>query len=75
MRLYTVVMVLLDLQKAFDTVDHKICYKLKPMGPRSTNWFESYLGNSSQLFNIGKTYSDSAAVACVVPLGCKICFL
>ena len=66
------------LQKAFDTVDHNkymLCNKLKPMGVRSTKWFESYLGNSSQLFNIGKTYSDSAAVACIVPLECKICSL
>ena len=71
--LYTV-MVLLGLQKAFDTVDHNkymLCNKLKPMGVRSTKWFESYLGKSSQLFNIGKTYSDSAAEACVVPLPFK----
>ena len=37
-------MVLLDLQKASDTVDHNIlCNKLKLMGARSTKWFESYL--------------------------------
>ena len=43
-------MVLLYLQKAIDTVDHNIlCNTLK----LSTKWFESYLGNRSQLVNIG----------------------
>ena len=38
-------MVLIDLQKAFDTVDHEIlCKKLKSMGINSTEWFQSYLG-------------------------------
>ena len=61
-------MVLLDLQKAFDTVDHNIlCNNLKLTGVRSTKWFESYLGNRSQLVNIGKTYPDSAAVNCGIP--------
>ena len=37
-------MVLLDLQKAFDTVDHDIlCKKLETMGLDFTNWFKSYL--------------------------------
>ena len=63
-------MILLDLQKAFDTVDHKIlCNKLQLMGIRSTKWFESYLGNRSQLVNIGKVHSDTAAVTCGVPQG------
>ena len=62
--------ILLDLQKAFDTVDHKIlCNKLQLMGIRSTKWFESYLGNRSQLVNIGKVHSDTAAVTCGVPQG------
>ena len=39
------------------------------MGVRSTKWFESYLGNRSQLVNIGNPYSDSAAVSCGVPQG------
>ena len=66
-------MVLLDLQKAFDTVDHNmICNKSKPMGVRSTKCFESYLGNRSQLVKFGKTCSDSAAVTCGVPQGSSL---
>ena len=63
-------MILLTLQKAFDTIDHHIlCSKLKLMGVQSTKWFESYLSNRSQLVNIGKTHSDTAAVTCDVPQG------
>ena len=37
-------MVLLDLQKAFDTVDHDIhLNKLEIMGLNSSEWFKSYL--------------------------------
>ena len=40
-------MIMLDLQKAFDTVDHYIlCSKLQTMGVKSTKWFESYLTGS-----------------------------
>ena len=63
-------MILLDLQKALDTLDHHLlCSKLKHMGIQSTKWFESYLSNRSQLVNIGKTHSDTAAVTCGVPQG------
>lgn len=63
-------MILLDLQKAFDTVDHNIlCNKLKLMGIGSTKWFESYLSNRSQLVNVGEINSDTAAVTCGVPQG------
>ena len=62
--------ILLDLQKAFDTVDHSIlCNKLKLMGVGSTKWFESYLSNGSQLVNVGKINSDIANVTCGVPQG------
>ena len=37
------------------------------MGVRLTKWFEAYLGNRSQLVNIGKTCSDSADVTRGVP--------
>ena len=42
-------MVMLDLQKAFDTVDHNIlCGKLDKMGIAS-HWFKSYLSDRSQV--------------------------
>ena len=41
-------MIMLDLQKTFDTVDHSIlCSKLKVMGVQSVDWFESYLTDKS----------------------------
>ena len=43
-------MVLLDLQKAFDTVDHEIpCNKLEAMGINFSKWFKSYLGDRKQI--------------------------
>ena len=39
-------MVLFDLQKAFDTVNHSIlCEKLRIMGVGNIDWFISYLAN------------------------------
>ena len=38
-------MCLLDVQKAFDSINHKLlCHKLEAMGINSA-WFESYLSN------------------------------
>ena len=61
---------MLDLQKAFDIVDHVIlCRKLKAMGVRSGDWFRSYLSNRSQVVHVNKTYSDLSPVNCSVPQG------
>ena len=52
-------MVLIDLQKAFDTVDHDIlCKKLQAMDVESTLWFQSYLSSRKQLVTVDKCDSD-----------------
>jgi hypothetical protein len=44
-------MIMLDLQKAFDTIGHNIlCSKLNVMGVQSVDWFESYLTDESSLY-------------------------
>ena len=63
-------MVLIDLQKAFDTVDHVILKeKLQSIGVSSTAWFESYLADRKQCVDIGGTRSEFLSVTCGVPQG------
>ena len=64
--------VFVDLQKAFDTVDHQILLaKLNHYGIRgvSNNWFKSYLSNRSQCVSINGHESGLAAINCGVPQG------
>jgi len=65
-------MVLLDLQKAFDTVDHTILlYKLKAIGANqdTCKWFEAYLTNRSQVTDVGGCFSTEGKITCGVPQG------
>ena len=63
-------MVLLDLQKAFDTVDHNVlCKKLKLMGVGCTEWFLSYLSNRKQIVTVNNINSSAGVVTCGVPQG------
>ena len=65
-------MVLLDLQKAFDTVDHCILSNmLQALGfdTCSREWFRSYLTNRKQLVDIAGTLSPFQNVTCGVPQG------
>ena len=65
-------MVLLDLQKAFDTVDHNILVsKLESIGldEMTIKWFKSYLSDRTQLVEVGGVYSDTNVVPCGVPQG------
>ena len=63
-------MLMLDLQKAFNTVYHDIlCKKLKPMGIKSVDWFRSYLAYRNQIINVNDTESDPSLVTCGVPQG------
>ena len=63
-------LVLLDLQKAFDTVDHDIlCKKLDAMGISSVEWFRSYLSGRKQIVHVNKVDSDPLPITCGVPQG------
>ena len=63
-------MLMLDLQKAFNTVDHEIlCKKLKAIGIKSVDWFRSYLSNRNQTVNVNDTESDPSLVTCGVSQG------
>ena len=62
--------VLLDLQKAFDTVDHDIlCEKLETMGLNFTAWMKSYLKGRTQIVIANETSSEVGTVTCGVPQG------
>ena len=62
--------VFVDLQKAFDIVDHQILLaKLNHYGIRgvSNDWFKSYLSNHHQYVSISGYESGLAAINCDVP--------
>ena len=62
----------IDLQKAFDTVDHNICLKkLYHYGIRgkANEWFCSYLSNRSQFVSMNGFDSEAKTVGIGVPHG------
>ena len=64
--------VFVDLQKAFDTVDHQILLaKLNHYGicEVSNDWFKSYLSNRYQYVSINGYESGLAAINCGAPQG------
>ena len=64
--------IFIDLQKAFDTVDHSILLsKLDHYGIRgvANNWFRSYLSNRKQFVSINDEKSDMAPMNYGVPQG------
>ena len=62
-------MVMIDLQKAFDTCDHSILLqKLKCMGVAS-HWFRSYLSGRRQCVGVEGTMSPFLDITCGVPQG------
>ena len=64
--------IFVDLQKAFDTVDHQILLsKLDYYGIRSISnkWFKSYLSNRKQFVSINGYNSELTEINCGVPQG------
>ena len=67
--------VFVDLQKAFDSVDHKILLaKLNHYGIRgvSNDWFKSYLANCNQYISINGYESGLVTLNCGIPQGCVL---
>ena len=65
-------MIMLDLQKAFDTVNHSILIeKLKAIGfdKSSTSWMRSYLEGRKQVVEVNASLSPPLPVSCGVPQG------
>ena len=65
-------MILIDLQKAFDTIDHKILIeKMKCMGFSNdvTKWFERYLSKGKFSVHVENSFSDKALIICRVTEG------
>ena len=64
-------MVLLDLQKAFDTVDPEIlCKQLETMGINFTKWFKSFLGCRKQIVVVANgRRSEPGMLSCWVLQG------
>ena len=65
-------MILIDRQKAFDTIDHDVLLKkfyAIGFSKHTVNWFRSYLSNRPFLVNLGNNFSQPASVSCSVPQG------
>ena len=65
-------MILIDLQKAFDTINHEILInKLEFLGfsKNAVMWFKSYLSKRKFKVNLNKTFSEPGELLCGVPQG------
>ena len=65
-------LVLLDLSKAFDSIDHtRLLHKLSIVGasPSTVNWFKRYLSNRYQYVRIDSTISNTVPITHGVPQG------
>ena len=61
--------VFIDLKKAFDTIDHEIILRKMSYFGADLKWFQSYLGNRSQMCNVNGNLSLARTITCGVPQG------
>ena len=65
-------MILIDLQKAFYTINHELLLdklSLMNFSIETISWFRSYLCNRTFLVNVETTFSEPADLKCGVPQG------
>ena len=65
-------MILIDLQKAFDTIDHEILFDKMislQFTERTISWFKCYLKDRTFKVNVGNVFSDPGDLICGVPQG------
>ena len=65
-------MALIDLKKAFDTIDHNILIKKVPFlgfTDETVKWYTSYLSNRKFIISTENANSHKASITCGVPQG------
>ena len=65
-------MILINLQKAFDTLDHNVLLKkVECVGFKkpAIKWFKSYLSNRKFFVSIEGVFSEESLLTCGVPQG------
>ena len=65
-------MILIDLQRPFDTINHEILLgKLNAIGfsQKAVAWFQSYLSDRTFKVNINNDFSDLSKISFGVPQG------
>ena len=65
-------MILIDLQKAFDTINHNILLKkLSIIGfsDHTVKWCQSYLSNRKFMINLENSFYEVSVISCGVPQG------
>ena len=64
-------MILIDLQKTFDTINHEILGKLHAISfsEKTLAWFKLYLSDRAFKVNINNHFSDLSKVSCGFPQG------
>ena len=65
-------MIFIDLQKAFDTINHDIRLKklsIIAFSDHTVKWFQSYLSNRKFMVNLENSFSEVSSISCGVPQG------